>query len=98
MMRVHPDKQAEYASRHNPIWPELAGVLKEHGVHNYSIFLDPTTSQLFAYVEIEDEIRWNAIANTPVCQKWWNHMSSIMPAHSDHSPVSASLREVFHFD
>ena len=45
----------------------LAEVLRRHGVHNYSIFLNPATSQLFAYVEIESEERWQEIADTPVC-------------------------------
>jgi len=62
LMWVNPDLHEEYRKRHNPIWPELEAALKSHGVHNYSIFLDPETSQLFAYVEIEDEARWNAIA------------------------------------
>ena len=48
VMAVNPDKHAEYERRHNPIWPELKRVLKRHGVHNYSIFLDPATSRLFA--------------------------------------------------
>jgi L-rhamnose mutarotase len=53
VMRVHPDQHAEYERRHNPIWPELEQTLKAHGVHNYSIFLNAETNQLFAYAEIE---------------------------------------------
>ena len=97
-MAVHPGWEAEYERRHRPIWPELEAVLKRHGVHNYSIFLLPATRQLFAYAEIEDEARWNAIAQTPECQRWWVHMGDIMPANPDHSPVSAPLKEVFHID
>ena len=26
---------------------------------------------LFAYAEIESEERWQAIASTPVCRRWW---------------------------
>ncbi|MFC1671730.1 L-rhamnose mutarotase [Planctomycetota bacterium] len=96
IMQVNPDQHAEYEKRHNPIWPELETVLKEHGVHNYSIFLDPDTSVLFAYAEIEDEERWNAIAQTEICQKWWAHMGDIMPSNPDNSPVSRDVREVFH--
>ncbi|MGQ9661055.1 MAG: L-rhamnose mutarotase [Kiritimatiellia bacterium] len=98
VMSVHPDKQAEYEHRHNPIWPELKRVLKRHGVHNYSIFLDPATSRLFAYVEIEDERRWEQIANTPECKRWWAYMKEVMPTNPDDSPVSVPLREVFHLD
>jgi L-rhamnose mutarotase len=96
VMSVNPQQEAEYARRHQPIWPELEAVLKAHGVHNYSIFLHPDTRQLFAYVEIEDEARWHAIAATAVCQKWWRHMGDIMPSNSDHSPVATALVEVFH--
>jgi L-rhamnose mutarotase len=98
VMSVHPGREAEYARRHQPIWTELAAVLKSHGVHNYSIFLDPETHQLFAYVEIEDEARWAAIAKTEVCQRWWKHMGDIMPGNADCSPVARDLKEVFHLD
>lgn len=98
VMSVNAGQEAEYARRHQPIWAELEAVLKRHGVHNYSIFLDPGTRQLFGYVEIEDEARWAAIAQTPECRKWWAHMQDIMPSNPDNSPVSRELREVFHLD
>jgi L-rhamnose mutarotase len=96
VMSVNAGAEAEYARRHQPIWDDLAAVLKAHGAHNYTIFLDPVTRQLFGYVEIEDEARWNAIARTEVCQRWWKHMGDIMPSNPDHSPVSRGLNEVFH--
>jgi len=98
VMSVNPDRHAEYERRHNPIWPELETTLKEHGVHSYSIFLHKQTNQLFACVEIEDEARWNAIADTEICRKWWAHMGDIMPANPDNSPVSTDLMKVFHID
>lgn len=98
VMSVDSGCEEEYQRRHNPIWAELAAVLTAHGVHNYSIFLHPQTRQLFGYAEIEDEARWQAIAATPVCQRWWQHMGDIMPGNPDHSPVSVGLAEVFHQD
>ena len=98
LMSVNPDKHEEYERRHRPIWPELEQVLKSHGAHNYSIFLDKATSSLFGYVEIESEERWNAIAKTPICRKWWAYMKDIMPSNPDNSPKSVELREVFHID
>jgi L-rhamnose mutarotase len=95
-MSVHPDQQAEYIGRHNPIWRDLEEVLLQHGVQTYSIFLDPATSDLFAYAEIESEARWAAIAATDVCRRWWQTMREIMPSNADGSPVSRDLREVFH--
>jgi len=96
VMNVDAGREAEYARRHQPIWDELAAVLKAHGVRNYSIFLHRETRQLFAYAEIEDEARWAAIAQTEVCQRWWKHMADVMPSNPDHSPVSSELKEVFH--
>jgi L-rhamnose mutarotase len=98
VMCVHPERQDEYRDRHNPIWPDLEQTLKANGVHNYSIYLDAESSRLFAYVEIEDEARWQGIAETDVCRKWWAHMSDIMPSNPDHSPVAKDLEEVFHLD
>jgi L-rhamnose mutarotase len=98
VMQVNPDRQEEYCRRHNPIWPELQAVLKSHGVHNYSIFLEPAASQLFAYVELEDEARWVRVAETAVCRKWWAHMREIMPSNPDNGPLSKDLEEVFHID
>ena len=98
VMAVNAGAEEEYERRHRPIWDELADVLKAHGVHNYSIFLHPETRQLFGYAEIESEERWEAIAKTEICQRWWKHMADVMPANPDSSPVSAPLREVFHLD
>ena len=98
VMSVNAGSETEYERRHNPIWPELEAVLKEHGVLNYSIFLHPETRQLFAYAEIEDEARWQAIARTPACRRWWMHMREIMPANPDNSPVARDLKEVFHLE
>lgn len=95
-MSVHRGREAEYARRHQPIWPELEAVLIEHGVHDYSIFLDPASGDLFAYVEIESEDRWQAIASMSVCQRWWHTMRELMPSNPDNSPISRELREVFH--
>ncbi len=95
VMTLHPGQEAEYARRHNPIWPELEAVLRAHGVQTYSIFLLPATRQLFAYAEVEDEARWQQIAQTDVCQRWWAHMKDIMASHPDNSPVAGDLEQVF---
>lgn len=95
-MSVDAGQHEEYTRRHNPIWPELEKTLFEHGVRDYSIYLDPTTGDLFGYAEIESEARWKAIASTDVCQRWWRHMADLMPSNHDSSPIARDLREVFH--
>ncbi len=98
LMRLKPGNQAEYEQRHNPVWPELQAVLQAHGVHSYSIFLDSATDKLFAYAEIESEARWQQIAQTEICQRWWAHMQPLMQTNADNSPVAIELKEVFHLD
>ncbi|WP_145564722.1 L-rhamnose mutarotase [Yersinia aldovae] len=98
VMQVNSEAHAEYQRRHSPIWPELEGVLKAHGAHHYSIFLDADRNLLFGFVEIESEERWKAVAQTAVCQRWWQHMADVMPSNPDGSPVSEALREVFYLE
>ena len=97
-MSVHPGQYEEYQRRHSPIWRELEATLIAHGVATYSIFLDEPTGDLFGYVEVDDEARWNAIAVTEVCRRWWRYMADIMPANPDASPIARDLREVFHIE
>jgi L-rhamnose mutarotase len=95
-MSVHEGRQEEYVRRHQPIWDELAHTLLAHGVSTYSIFLDPSTGDLFGYVEVASDAQWDAIAGTDVCRRWWRSMREIMPSNPDDSPVSRPLVEVFH--
>ncbi len=96
VMQVNPGCEAEYKKRHDEIWPALAETLKQHGASNYNIFLHEETNQLFGYVEIEDEARWNAIAGTDICKEWWAFMKDIMPSNPDNSPISKELKSVFY--
>jgi len=94
-MKLFPNQHAEYQKRHEELWPEMRAMLQEHGAIHYSIFLDPATSVLFGYLEIEDEERWSKTAGTAINQKWWHYMADIMETNPDHSPVSKELVHVF---
>ena len=98
LMTLKPGYSNEYERRHNPIWPELQQVLKQHGVSNYSIFLDRYSDRLFAYAEIESAALWQQIAQTEACRRWWAHMTDLMLTNADDSPVAVVLDEVFHLD
>lgn len=98
VMSVNADAHEEYRKRHDPIWKELEDVLRNHGVSNYSIFLEKETNKLFGYAEIESEEKWTQIAETEECKRWWAFMKDVMPTNFDNSPVSNDLEEVFHLD
>lgn len=96
IMYVKKDSYEEYEKRHTEIWPEMVAELKNHGASNYSIFLDKETGQLFSYVEIESEEKWNQMAQTEICQKWWRYMDALMETNADFSPVSKELKPMFY--
>ena len=97
-MKLYPGMAEEYARRHNALWPEMRDMIHAYGGHNYSIYLDPETNVLYGYIEIEDEARWAASADTPINRKWWDYMADIMDTNPDNSPVSTDLLPVFHLD
>jgi len=100
LFQAKPGMAAEYQRRHNPIWTDLQEALKAYGARNYSIYLHRATGMLFGYVEIEDEERFQKIAETEVCQRWWRYMTDVLVCESDHSlkGKEESLEEVFHLD
>lgn len=97
-MQLHAGYEEEYLRRHDALWPELADLLHQAGISNYSIFLDPATLVLFAYMEVSDSYDPNWLPQQPIMKKWWAMMGDIMDANPDTSPVTIPLREVFHLD
>ena len=96
VIKLRPEKEREYRVLHAAVWSGVLAQIDKSNIHNYSIFLDPNDGSLFGYVEVEDEARWDAIARTPECRRWWTYMRDIMPTNPDDSPRSVPLREVFH--
>lgn len=97
-MKLYPGMEAEYEKRHNALWTEMKEMIHEYGGKNYSIFLDKETLILFGTIEIEDEKKWAASADTKINRKWWDYMADIMETNPDNSPVSVDLHPVFHLD
>ena len=94
-MNLYPGAKAEYQTRPDELWPEMREMLKDHGALSYSIFLDSESNQLFGYLEIEDEEKWNQVSTTAINQKWWTYMKDLMETNPDDSPVSFDLEPVF---
>ncbi len=95
-MFLYPGMAQEYEKRHNELWPEMKDMIRAHGGHNYSIYLDPETNVLYGYLEVEDEELWARSADTAVNRKWWDYMADIMETNEDNSPVCVDLKPVFH--
>ena len=95
-MQLKPGHAAEYQRRHDAIWPELASLLQESGVRDYSIFLDEETGALFAVLRRVDGHTMEALPQHPVMRRWWAHMADLMETQADASPVAVPLLPVFH--
>jgi len=95
-MKLFNGVKEEYKRRHDEIWPELKELLKETGIHDYSIFLDESTNSLFSVLKIENAEALNSLAANAVMQKWWAYMKDLMECNDDNSPISIPLQEVFH--
>ncbi|WP_299821016.1 L-rhamnose mutarotase [uncultured Roseibium sp.] len=97
-MQLHPGSEAEYRKRHDEIWPELAALLKEAGVSDYSIHLDRVTNILFAVLWRRDDHTMDDLPAHPVMRRWWAHMADLMVVKPDNEPVAVPLETVFHMD
>jgi L-rhamnose mutarotase len=95
-MRLNPGMAGEYKARHDAIWPELAALLTDAGVSDYSIHLDEETGLLFGVLWRRDDHTMADLPNHPVMQKWWAHMADIMEVKADNEPVAVTLTTVFH--
>jgi L-rhamnose mutarotase len=96
IMKLRAGQEEEYRRRHDTIWPELATLLNDTGIREYSIFLEEKTNQLFAYLEIDDPAKLDRLPEQPVMQRWWQYMKDIMDTNADGSPVTIPLKEVFY--
>ena len=95
-MKLKPGFAAEYRRRHDEIWPELAALLRQHGISDYSIFLDEETLSLFALQKLDESVSRAELPRHPVMRHWWNYMADIMETNPDRSPVESDLLPVFH--
>ncbi len=95
-MKLFPGKVEEYKKRHDEIWPDLVDLLHEHGISDYSIFLEEETLSLFGVLSVKDETQMDELPKTEIMKKWWSYMADIMETNPDNSPVSVSLKDVFY--
>ena len=95
-MTLVPGMEEEYRRRHDAIWPELAALLRDAGVRNYSIHLDRDTRTLFGVLTRPKKHGMADLPDHPVMKKWWAHMADIMVTNPDNSPVQTDLICLFH--
>jgi len=95
-MNLNPGQAAEYRKRHDEIFPELAQALKNAGVSDYTIWLDPETNHLFATLIRTDDHAMDDLPNQEIVKRWWSFMADVMETHPDNVPVQVDLLPMFH--
>ena len=95
-MNLNPGQAAEYEKRHDEIYPELVKALKDAGVSDYSIWLDPEDNHLFGILTRSDDHTLDKLPDTAIVKRWWAFMRDIMESHPDNSPVQVRLKRVFY--
>ena len=95
-MRLRPGREDEYRRRHDALWPELEALLREAGVADYSIHIEPGTNLLFAVLWRRRDHAMDALPDHPVMRRWWAYMADIMETEPSDAPTVLPLRTLFH--
>ena len=99
LLKVRPERLAEYRERHREVWPDMREALTRAGWHNYSLFLKDD-GLLVGYLETDDfEAAMEAMAATEVNARWQAEMAPFFE-DLDGRPDEGllTLDEVFHLD
>ena len=97
-MQLDPGRRAQYQARHDALWPELAALLREAGISDYSIFLHEPTDSLFAVLRRTPDHRMAELPEHEIMQRWWRHMADIMQTDASGRPVVEPMPMLFHLD
>ena len=97
--RIKHGCKEEYIRRHREIWSEMVAVLKEAGIHNYTIFANG--EELFGYYECEKGITFaeKIQAASPVVDRWNAYMADILELTMDpDTGAQPKLEQVFRLE
>ena len=101
VIRLRPEKEAEYRRLHAAVWPEVLATLRAADVSNYSIFL--RDGMLFSYLEYSGQdfaAAMATVAQDEATQRWWKLTDPCQEAVDTADPGQwwAPAEEVFHLD
>lgn len=101
LIGLKPEKYEEYIKYHAEIWPEIADMITECNIRNYSIF--HFNGMLFAFFEYHGtdfEADMDKMAADPKTQEWWDIMKPMQTPIEERAEGEwwANMEEVFHLD
>jgi L-rhamnose mutarotase len=96
VLRVRPDKVAEYIEAHRDVWPKLLAALHEAGIRNYTIFRNG--NEMFGYFESDDlDAAAAYLELQEVNTRWQDTMSELLEERVPGTGPPA-LEEIFRLD
>lgn len=101
VIRVRPEKLAEYRRLHAAVWPKVLAMIGQCHIRNYSIY--HRDGYLFSYFEYHgSDFAADAakMAADPVTQQWWALCEPCQDPLPTRAPGEwwALMDEVFHAD
>ena len=98
LLKIKPQRLAEYKQRHQAVWPEMCDALAKAGWHNYSLFLRDD-GVLIGYLEtpnFQETIR--QMAQSDVNRRWQAEMAEFFEGAPDRlaDEQIVPIPEVFH--
>lgn len=101
MLKVRPEKLAEYKHHHEQVWPEMLQALRASGWHNYSLFVRDD-GLLFGYFETPDSLQaaQARMADQAINTRWQEFMAPYFESPNNARPdqMFIELYEIFHLD
>jgi len=101
LIKVRPEKLAEYTKYHAAVWPEIREMIRACNIRNYSIY--HKDGYLFSYFEYwgsDYQADMDKMAADPKTQEWWAIMKPMQDPLPTRAPGEwwAEMEEVFHQD
>lgn len=100
ILRVKPERLAEYRERHAAVWPEMLAALRDTGWHDYSLFLHDD-GLLVGYFLTEDlEASLAGMERAEVNARWQAEMAPFFENLDGRRPDEGFvvLEEIFNLD
>lgn len=97
VLKVKPERIAEYKEHHQHVWPEMLEALRRNGWHNYSLFMR-ADGTLFGYFETPGSFQaaLEGMAREPINAKWQDFMAPFFEGLGEHADrMMEELEPVF---
>jgi len=101
VIKIKPEKLEEYKELHANIWPDVAKMITECNITNYSIYhKDGFLFSYFEYAGKDFKSDMAKMAADPTTQKWWNICMPMQEPLETKKEGEwwAEMEEVFHHD